>query len=179
MEDVYKLFASLLLALALMVALPQLAFAQINVSGQVLDAENDSPMPGVSVQLQGTGTGTVTDADGNYSIDVPSENSVLVFSFISYETEEIQVGNQQVIDVRLILSAADLEEVVVVGYGTVRKSDLTGSVSSVNGEDLNTVSQTSVDQILQGRGTHHPNQSGARWRLFGPHSGHQFDHGGQ
>jgi TonB-linked SusC/RagA family outer membrane protein len=106
---------------------------------------------GATVQVKGTGTGTITDVEGNFSIEVSSPNEVLVFSYVGYEPQEIEIDNQRVINVSLSAAASQLDEVVVVGYGTVRKSDLTGSVGSVNGEELNSVSQTSVDQALQGR----------------------------
>jgi len=151
MMDSFKPIFRGLLLLILVTGLQQHTTAQITVTGQVTDAEDNSPLAGVTVLVQGTGTGTVTDVDGNYSIEAPSSNSVLVFSFIGYEQKEIQVGKQSVIDVALPVSTAQLEEVVVVGYGTVKKSDLTGSVGSVSGEELNSVAQTSVDQIMQGR----------------------------
>ncbi len=140
-----------LLLFILVLGLQHQTTAQISVTGQVTDSEDNSPVIGATVLVKGTNTGTVTDIDGNYSIEVPSSDNVLVFSFIGYEQQEIQVGNQSVINISLAPSASQLEEVVVVGYGTVRKSDLTGSVGSVNGEELNTVAQTSVDQALQGR----------------------------
>lgn len=151
MMDLFKLFFRGLSLLVLVLGLQQHTMAQITVTGQVTDAEDNSPLTGVTVLVKGTSTGAVTDIDGNYTIEAPSSNSVLVFSFVGYESEEIQVGNQRVIDVALSVSTAQLEEVVVVGYGTVKKSDLTGSVGSVSGEDLNSVAQTSVDQIMQGR----------------------------
>ena len=141
-----------LLLLTLVVGLQHQSAAQIRVTGQITaDSEDNSPLVGATVLVKGTGTGTLTDNDGNYSIEVPTSDNVLVFSYIGYERQEIQVDNQRVIDVILSPTASLLDQVVVVGYGTVRKSDLTGSVGSVNGEELNTVTQTSVDQALQGR----------------------------
>ena len=133
--------------------IPLLIGAQISVSGQVLDSDDNIPVIGATVLLRGEATtsGTVTDVEGNYSITVPSSDAVLVFSYIGYEQQEIQVANRRTIDVILSPSVSQLDEVVVVGYGTVRKSDITGSVGSVDGDELNTVAQTSVDQALQGR----------------------------
>lgn len=140
-----------LLLLVLVAGLQQHTMAQINVTGQIRDSEDSSPVVGATVLVKGTGTGTITDVDGNFSIEVPSPDDVLVFSYVGYESQEIPVDNQRVINVSLAVSASQLDEIVVVGYGTVRKSDLTGSVGSVNGDELNSVSQTSVDQTLQGR----------------------------
>jgi len=140
-----------LLLLILVIGMQQQITAQTSVTGQVTDSEDNSPVVGATVLVEDTNAGTVTDVNGNYSIEVPSSNSTLVFSFIGYEQLEIQVGDQTEIDVSLTPAASQLDEVVVVGYGTVKKSDVTGSVGSVSGEELNTVAQTSVDQALQGR----------------------------
>ncbi len=125
--------------------------AQINVSGKVTDAEDGSPLIGVNVVVQGTQVGAITDLDGNFTLDVDDENSILVISYTGYQPQEVPLNGRTNLEIALEAGAFELDEVVVVGYGTVRKSDLTGSVGSVRGEDLNTVSQTSVDQILQGR----------------------------
>lgn len=147
----YKAIFRCLLLSVLVAGLQRQAIAQTNITGQVKDSEDNIPIPGVTVLVKGTSTGTLTDIDGNYSIKVPSSDDVIVFSFVGYEQQEIQVGSQSVINLSLSPSTAQLEEVVVIGYGTVKKSDLTGSVGSINGEELNTVAQTSVDQALQGR----------------------------
>jgi len=122
---------------------------QQTVTGTVLD-ENGDPLIGVNILIKGTTTGVITNANGNYSIDVDPENT-LVFSFIGYIRQEVLVGNQTTIDVQLELSAVGLEEVVTIGYGTVKKSDLTGSVSSVDGDELNRGAISSVEQALQGK----------------------------
>ncbi|WP_154854965.1 SusC/RagA family TonB-linked outer membrane protein [Cyclobacterium xiamenense] len=119
------------------------------VSGIVTD-ENGEPLPGASITLLGTTTGTVTDIDGNYTISVP-DGATLVFSYIGYESKTVEVGTQTTLNITLLQDASSLEEVVVVGYGTVKKSDLTGSVSSIQADKLNTDSQASVEQIIQGR----------------------------
>lgn len=121
----------------------------IQISGTVTD-ENGAPLPGASITVLGTSSGTVTDIDGNYSITVPEEAS-LVFSYIGYESKTVAVGTQTTINITLLQDASSLDEVVVVGYGTVKKSDLTGSVSSIQADKLNTDSQGSVEQIIQGR----------------------------
>ena len=121
------------------------------ITGTVTDASDDMPLPGVSVVVQGTVTGAVTDFDGNYSIEVASQNNMLLFSYIGYGKKEIDIGNRSTIDIQLQKQASELDEVVVVGYGTVKKSDITGSVASVNQESLEAIPLVSVDQVLQGR----------------------------
>jgi TonB-linked SusC/RagA family outer membrane protein len=120
----------------------------VTVSGTVTD-ENGEPIPGATVSVQGTTTGTVTDLEGDYSISVPEE-STLTFSFIGYETQNIEVGDQSVINVTLIEDMASLDEVVVIGYGTQKKSDLTGSVVRVSMEDRELQATTNLFQSLSG-----------------------------
>jgi len=120
------------------------------ITGQVTSADGEV-LPGVNIMIKGTTTGTVTDGDGRYTLGVPDGNAVLVFSFIGFGQEEIAVGGQAVINMTLTPSLETLSEVVVIGYGTVRKTDLTGSVSSVKAEELRAVPTTSFDQALQGR----------------------------
>ncbi len=123
-----------------------------NVSGTVND-ENGTPLPGATVQLKGSDTvGAITDFDGNFSISIPSDSSnVLVISYIGYVNQEVDVTNQLSINIILQPDAEALEEVVVVGYGTVLKRDLTGAVSSVVVEDEVSRQSATVDQLLQGR----------------------------
>ena len=122
------------------------------VTGLVND-ENSSPLPGATVQLKGSETvGAITDFDGNFTISIPSDsNQVLIVSYIGYLNEEVDVSNQISITVNLQPDTEALEEVVVVGYGTVLKRDLTGSVSSVKIEDDVSRAAATVDQLLQGR----------------------------
>ncbi len=120
------------------------------ISGKVKSMEGEE-LPGVNVLIKGTTIGTVTDVNGDYRITVPDENAVLVFSYVGYVTEEIAVENQLVIDIVLIQTVESLSEVIVIGYGTVKKSDLTGAVSSVKSEELKAIPVTSFDQALQGR----------------------------
>lgn len=122
----------------------------ITVSGTVKD-ENGDELPGVSVLVKGTQRGTVTSTTGRYSVEVESDQDVLVFSFVGYLTQEITVGNRKSIDVSMATDTKALEEVMVVGYGTQKKSDLTGAVSSVKGADLTRLPTQRVDQALQGR----------------------------
>ena len=135
----------------LMFSLSGTLYAQRRINGKVTDAGTSEGMPGVNVVLQGTTSGTITDVSGNYTLDVPSTESILMFSFIGYETQEVRVGTRTEVNVALRTEATGLEEVVVVGYGTMRKSDLTGAVVSVSGDELRNSITTNVDQALQGR----------------------------
>jgi TonB-linked SusC/RagA family outer membrane protein len=124
--------------------------AQINVTGTVTDAAGET-MPGVNVTVKGTTTGTVTDMDGKYTINVPDNTTVLVFSFIGYTAQEFTVGNQTAISVTLAENTTELDEVVVVGYGVQRKSNLTGSVAVVKAEALSTRPVASISAALAGQ----------------------------
>lgn len=135
----------------LVVITPKGLAQQLQVTGQVTDAVSGEPLPGVYVVIESTNNGGVTDVDGKYTVQVPDMNQNLKFSFVGYVSQSIPLGGRSVIDVKLEPDVMALDEVVVVGYGTVKKSDLTGSVVSVKSEDLNQGAITSVDQALQGR----------------------------
>jgi TonB-linked SusC/RagA family outer membrane protein len=120
------------------------------VSGVVTDEANE-PLIGVTVLVKGTATGTVSDVDGTYSLNTPGPNDTLVFSYTGFATVEVPVQNRSQIDVMLVQDAETLSEVVVVGYGTVKKSDLTGSVSSVKAAELTAFPVGGAEQALQGR----------------------------
>jgi TonB-linked SusC/RagA family outer membrane protein len=124
---------------------------QKTITGKVVDSETEKPITGVTVMEKGTQTGTITDADGDYSVTVSSEEAVLVFSFVGYETQEVPVEGKTTINISLTQKAIGLDEVVVIGYGTVRKSDLTGSVTQVRGEDLAAVPSSNPLDALQGK----------------------------
>ena len=121
----------------------------VTITGNVVD-ENGEALPGATISVQGTTKGTVTDLDGNFSITVP-EASTLVVSFIGYQAQTIKVTNQTVLNIKLSQDASALEEVVVIGYGTQRKSDLTGSVGSVGAAELSERPSPSLNQALAGR----------------------------
>ncbi len=123
---------------------------QKTVSGTVTD-EAGQPLPGVTVVVKGTTQGTVTNADGDYSLSNIPENATLVFSFVGMLTQEIVIGSQTIINVEMVLDAIGIEEVVAIGYGTVKKSDLTGAVSSIKSEDLPLMVNTNVTQMLSGK----------------------------
>jgi len=121
----------------------------VTVTGTVLDAD-ENPLVGASVHIKGTTTGTVTDATGRFSITCAT-NDILAISFIGFNAEEISVTGSQDINVILIEDLLSLSEIVVVGYGTMRKQDLTGSISSVSAEELNQGVITTTEQVLQGK----------------------------
>ena len=141
----------LLLLIGVMV-LSNVSYAQQStVKGTVITADDPMGLPGVNVLLKGTTVGTVTDIDGNYSINVPNGNGILVFSMIGFEKQEAEVGSRTIIDITLSEDISALDEVVVVGYGTVKKSDLTGSVSALKKEDFNQGAISSPEQLLAGK----------------------------
>lgn len=120
------------------------------VRGKVTSMLDNSPIPGVSVLIKNTTSGTITDIEGNYTIEVPSEEAVLSFSFVGYHTEDITVGNQQMINIQLAEDITSLQELVVVGYGTQQKKDLTGAVSVVEPEEIQKRQATTVAEAMQG-----------------------------
>lgn len=129
-----------------------MAIAQTRVvTGKVTSAEDGEGLPGVNILVQGTTKGTTTDVEGNYLLELQPTENTLVFSFVGYETITRDITGQNVVDIVLATEAASLEEIVVIGYGTVRKSDLTGAVSSVRGADLTKIPNVSPIQALQGK----------------------------
>lgn len=128
------------------------SYAQtLTVKGTVTSASDKEPMIGATVQIKGTGNGSITGLDGDYILTNVSSNAVLVFSSIGFDTQEIPVNGKTVINVELKEATELLEEVVVIGYGTVKKSDLTSSISTVKGEEITqTVTGNAMD-ALQGK----------------------------
>ncbi|MEM1118825.1 MAG: TonB-dependent receptor [Bacteroidota bacterium] len=124
--------------------------AQHRVSGQVIDA-NGEPLIGVNVTIVDQAGGTSTDFDGNYALDLSSSNATLLFSYISYQSQSIAVDGRNTINVTLQEAANELEEVVVIGYGTQKKADLTGSVASVGEADIQQISVASAMESIKGR----------------------------
>ncbi len=123
---------------------------QSSISGTVTD-ESGVPLPGANIQEKGTTNGVTTDFDGNFSITLDNEEATLIISFIGFKTKEVVVGDQASIKVILAEDSASLDEVVVVGYGTIKKSDLTGAVASVSSEDVKALTLSNPTQALQGR----------------------------
>lgn len=147
-----RIFTQLRYILTLLGAfsIASVAYAQTTVSGTVT-APEEGALPGVNVLVQGTSTGTVTDLDGNYNVTLPEGSDVLVFSSIGYVTQEIQVNGRSTINVELQADVQSLSEVVVIGYGTQEKRDVTGAVSSVSSENFNAGVIASPEQLIQGR----------------------------
>nr|WP_315423827.1 TonB-dependent receptor [uncultured Pedobacter sp.] len=146
-----RIFTRLSVLAALCLLTINVAFAQnITIKGKVIDGGDKTPLPGVTILVKGTQTGTQTDANGGYSLSAPA-NATLVFNFVGYTALEQAVNNQTTINVSLASSTQQLEQVVVVGYGTQRKIDVTGSVASVKGEDINKQPSTNPISALQGK----------------------------
>ncbi|MFO7256254.1 MAG: TonB-dependent receptor [Bacteroidota bacterium] len=139
---------SLMLTLLLMSAF--VAQAQVAVRGKVTD-ETGAGLPGTNVLVKGSTTGTTTDSNGDYAIEVPQSDAVLVFSFIGYESQEIGVAGRTTINVTLVPSVESLTEVVVVGYGVQRQEAVTGSVASISGDAIREIPAGNITQALQGR----------------------------
>ncbi|MDT0687687.1 SusC/RagA family TonB-linked outer membrane protein [Autumnicola psychrophila] len=126
--------------------------AQEVITGTVTDA--NGPLPGVNVILEGTTTGTTTDFDGNYSLEVEEDlgpDARLVFSYISYETQQIAINGRSVIDINMVADAQSLDDVIVVGYGTQSRAEVTGAISSIDTEEINSLPVATAEQALQGR----------------------------
>lgn len=145
MRKFFTIFSGVLISFFTCTALAQ----DINIRGKVTDSEN-LPLPGVSIQVKGSRAGTQTGIDGTYLINAPS-GATLTFSFIGFQTTEVPVANRQAIDVKLKESSLELEQVVVVGYGTQKKIDVTGSVARVKGEELARQQVLTPTQALQGK----------------------------
>lgn len=145
-----KLF--LIVSILFVAGFAQNALAQGSkrVSGTIVSASDNLPIPGVNVVLKGTTTGTITDMDGKYTLTV-SDNDVLVYSFIGYEAQEIIYAGQSSIDVSLVDESSDLDEVVVVGYGVQKKKLNTGATVQVKGDDIAKLNTTNPLQAMQGQ----------------------------
>ncbi len=141
-----------LITLFILIACLQVKAQETRVTGR-LTAQTGEALSGVSVSLKGTNTGTTTDAQGNYSIAVPGPNSVLVFSYVGYGNREQRVGSDGTLNITLSSSAAttDLSEVVVIGYGTAAKRDLTGSIVKISGKEVADRPNTNPIASLQGK----------------------------
>ncbi len=144
-----KTFKTFLMLLILLTGTSGI-FAQITVRGTVIDADNQ-PVVGANVVVKGTTIGTMTGIDGKYSINAPSASSIIVVSFIGYVPQEFIVGNNPTLNVTLQSEATALSEVVVIGYGTVRKRDLTGSVASISGAQIAAVPVSNAAQAMVGK----------------------------
>ncbi|MEN7549480.1 TonB-dependent receptor [Rapidithrix thailandica] len=128
----------------------ELPMQEVLVSGQVISSEDNTPMPGVNVIIKGTNTGTITDIDGNYKLTVPDANSTLLFSFVGFEAQEVTLGNNTVINVKMDPDSQELDEVMVIAYGTTDKRSFTGSMTQVGAEKIEQRPITNVNSALSG-----------------------------
>jgi hypothetical protein len=126
MKKDYKVLSKFLMLLLVGTTMSLASFGQTKISGKVTTKQGES-LPGVNVIVKGTALGTTTDSNGNFNLEISDNTAVLTFSFIGYSNQEIAVGNKTEFEVSMEEDVQSLEEVVVVGYGTVKKSDLTGS----------------------------------------------------
>ena len=140
------------LSVMLFLLIPMLSFAQqaISVKGKVTEAGTDTGVPDVTVQVKDTDNGTRTDENGMYVLQNVGPNAILVFSSIGYAPIEVAVQNRQNVDVELTAAVSDLDEVVVVGYGTMRKRDLTGAVSQLSAAKIENEAPTQLTDALRG-----------------------------
>lgn len=138
------------LMLMSLIIMASLTYAQVSVTGTITSSDDGAPLPGVNILVQGTTVGSVTDLDGNYTINAP-QGATLVFSYVGYLSQEIELSaGQTTLDLVLQLDIQALDEIVVVGYGTQKKSDITGAVSSLPNERLEQIPAVNVAQAIQG-----------------------------
>lgn len=139
-------------AVIVLLCVSQLIMAQDRVvTGRVTDSKDNTGVPGVTVTPKGTKTGTQTGSDGSFRISVGSGVTTLVFSSIGYATQEVDISGKSTVDISMVVNNAQLGEVVVTGYGTAKRKDLTGSIASVKAKDFNKGVNTSPDQLIQGK----------------------------
>ena len=132
------------------ITIKPLPISELNIKGKVISSDDQTPLPGVSIVLKGTSTGAVTDSKGEYSLNVPNPQSRLVFSFVGYLSQEVEVGNRTTLDITLQTDNKALEELVVVGYGTQKRVNLTGAVTQIQAKELEDRPLNNMSQILQG-----------------------------
>lgn len=151
MKNYYCYFYRLFILTLVILFSMDLYAQELSVSGTVMDFATEEPLPGVNVVLKGTTSGTVTDMDGKYQLSVPDGNVALVFSSVGYTSEEVSLENRSVVNLKLMQDIQSLSEVIVVGYGVQRKSDVTGALSSVSAAEINEFPSIAATQALQGR----------------------------
>ncbi len=151
MKNKILVFLRILCVLFLLGLSSALLAQPLTVQGRITDAASEEPIPGVNIVIQGTTIGTVTNLSGEFTIDVESPDDVLDISFVGYVTQSIPLNGRTSLDVALVEDIISLEELVVIGYGTQRKSDLTGAVSVVNTDDIGKVHYNDISKVLQGQ----------------------------
>jgi TonB-dependent starch-binding outer membrane protein SusC len=157
-----RLITVLLLLLLSSASVLAVDFQQLRVTGTITDASSREGMPGVNIQVKGTNVGVISDVDGKYSLSVPDKDAVLIFSFVGYVSREIAVNGRTVLDIALEGEMRGLEEVVVVGYGTQKKVNLTGAIATTDAAKLENRPMTNVSQALQGMNGLYVNQAGGQ-----------------
>jgi TonB-linked SusC/RagA family outer membrane protein len=162
MKVIYLQFRKVWLFLGLITACAS-GFGQINLSGKVTAADDNRGLPGVNITIKGTNRGVTTGDDGSYSISVQNPEDVLVFSFVGYNPEEEKVGSRMTIDVNLVPEIKELESVIVMGYSTKKRSEITSAVATVSSDKLMDVTANDIGTMLQGKvsGIEVINSSGA------------------
>ena len=141
-----------LVSITLVFLSTSIALAQtLKVSGRIVDSENGEGLAGATVLEEGTNNGTIADGDGYFNLAILNQNAELSISFIGYLTKVEKIGNRSLINFSLDLNIEELSEIVVIGYGSIRKSDLTGAVSSVKSEELVKIPASNPLQALQGK----------------------------
>jgi TonB-linked SusC/RagA family outer membrane protein len=141
-----------ILTMFLFFLMAQNVFAQsVEITGTIVDSEDQMPLPGVNILEKGTNNGSSTDFDGDYRFNVSSANAVLVISFMGYKTQEVALNGRTNVNIKLVTDQQQLDEVVLVGFGTVKKSDLTGAVATISGEELKKQPISNVAEALTGR----------------------------
>jgi len=148
----YKNLSLLFFIISIGIATPLSAspLQEIDVTGTVMDAEG-FPLPGATIIEKGTQNGTQTDFDGNFQLSVSNKNATLVVSFVGFSTKEVPLSNQKNLTITLETDAAALDEVVVIGYGTQKKTDVTGAISSISGEDINSTKEGNAFNAMAGK----------------------------
>ena len=147
----YKIVYRHLLGILLLLFSTQAGAQDLLISGVITEAGTEFTIPGATIQVKGTTNGTVADFDGNYKFSIGENATTLVVSFVGYETTEIEIAGQSVINIALEISLTQLSEVVVIGYGTQKKKVVTGAIASVSAEEITSTPVLRVEQALQGR----------------------------
>ena len=137
--------------LLILLFIPGLIYAQIKVTGTVTESETGEPLPGVNIMVQGTTTGTITDIQGKFSLEVDDPDAVLILSYVGYLTVTYPLSGATSVEIGLTQDILSLDELVVIGYGTARKRDLTGSVAVVNTEAIEKIEASDISKLLQGQ----------------------------
>ncbi len=150
MKNFYQRLITMLMVVVAVTWSFQVQAQDKSVTGRITGADNGDGLPGVNILIKGTSTGAVSDFDGNYTLTVP-DNSVLIFSFIGYVSQEVTVGSQSSIDIVLEADITTLSEIVVTGYGTQQKKEITSAVASVKAKDFNVGMTNSPAQLIQGK----------------------------